>query len=99
MRLVAEQASGFIYCISVTGVTGSRQTIGAEVDSLLGRIRAMTSTPLALGFGLSKPEHLLSLHGKVDAAIVGSALLEAIAGADDPAAAGAAFLRWIRGDA
>ena len=97
IRLVAEQATGFIYCISVTGVTGSRQEIGAEVDSLLGRIRAMTSTPLALGFGLSKPEHLRSLHGKVDAAIVGSALLEAIGKADaDPAGAGAAFVRWLK---
>lgn len=98
MRLVAEQATGFIYCISVTGVTGSRQSIGVEVDSLLGRIRAMTSTPLALGFGLSKPEHLVSLNGKVDAAAVGSALLEAIGkGEDDPATAGAEFVRWIRG--
>jgi tryptophan synthase alpha chain len=98
MRLVTEQATGFIYCISVTGVTGSRQTIGTEVDSLLGRIRAMTSTPLALGFGLSKPEHLESLRGKVDAAAVGSALLEAIGKAEgDPAAAAADFVRWIRG--
>jgi tryptophan synthase alpha chain len=97
VRLVAEQASGFIYCVSVTGVTGSRQEIGAEVDSLLGRIRAITSTPLALGFGLSKPEHLRSLRGKVDAAIVGSALLEAI-GKDEADAAGAAasFVRWLR---
>jgi tryptophan synthase alpha chain len=98
MRLVAEQATGFIYCVSVTGVTGSRQQIGAEVDSLLGRIRAMTSTPLALGFGLSKPEHLQSLRGKVDAAIVGSALLDAIGKSDaDPAAAGADFVHWLRG--
>ena len=100
MRLVAEQATGFIYCISVTGVTGSRQAIGAEVDSLLGRIRAMTSTPLALGFGLSKPEHLASLRGKVDAAAVGSALLEAIGKAeDDPARAAGDFVRWIKGSA
>jgi tryptophan synthase alpha chain len=98
ISLVAEQATGFIYCISVTGVTGSRQAIGAEVDSLLGRIRAMTSTPLALGFGLSRPEHLRSLHGKVDAAIVGSALLDAIGRTeDDPAAAAAEFVRWILG--
>jgi tryptophan synthase alpha chain len=97
IRLVAEQATGFIYCISVTGVTGSRQEIGAEVDSLLGRIHAMTSTPLALGFGLSKPEHLQSLRGKVDAAIVGSALLDAIGKADgDPAVAGAGFVAWLR---
>lgn len=100
MRLVAEQATGFIYCISVTGVTGSRQAIGAEVDSFLGRIRAMTSTPLALGFGLSKPEHLASLRGKVDAAAVGSALLEAIGKSeDDPARAAADFVRWIKGGA
>jgi tryptophan synthase alpha chain len=98
MRLVAERATGFIYCISVTGVTGSRQAIGAEVDSLLGRIRAMTSTPLALGFGLSKPEHLDSLQGKVDAAVVGSALLEAIRASEaDPATAAADFTRWIKG--
>jgi tryptophan synthase alpha chain len=98
ISLVAEQATGFIYCISVTGVTGSRQAIGAEVDSLLGRIRAMTSTPLALGFGLSTPEHLRSLQGKVDAAIVGSALLDAVGRAgDDPAAAAAEFVRWILG--
>jgi tryptophan synthase alpha chain len=98
MRLVAEQATGFIYCISVTGVTGSRQTIGAEVESLLGRIRAMTSTPLVLGFGLSKPEHLRSLRGKVDAAAVGSALLEAIRESKaDPATAAADFVRWIKG--
>jgi tryptophan synthase alpha chain len=97
VRLVAEQAKGFIYCISVTGVTGSRQEIGAGVDSWLGRIRAMTSTPLALGFGLSKPEHLQSLRGKVDAAIVGSALLDAIGRADrDPATAGAKFVAWLR---
>jgi tryptophan synthase alpha chain len=57
----------------------------------------MTSTPLALGFGLSRPEHLRSLRGKVDAAIVGSALLDAI-GKDgaDPAGAGAGFVRWLR---
>jgi tryptophan synthase alpha chain len=98
ISLVAEQATGFIYCISVTGVTGSREAIGAEVDTLLGRIRAMTSTPLALGFGLSRPEHLRSLHGKVEAAIVGSALLDAIGrGEDNPAAAAAEFVRWMLG--
>ncbi|MEA2645866.1 MAG: tryptophan synthase alpha chain [Chloroflexota bacterium] len=99
VRQVAALASGFIYCISVTGVTGSRDSLGDEVDSLLGRIRAMTSTPLALGFGLSRPEHLRHLEGRVDAAIVGSALLDAIAKADDPAAAGAAFVHWMRGEA
>src|SRR5207245_4285168 len=90
MQTVAQLASGFIYCVSVTGVTGSRQSLGDEVDGMLARIRERTSTPLALGFGISRPEHLRRLKGKVDAAIVGSALLDAVE-EDRPAESAAAF--------
>jgi tryptophan synthase alpha chain len=96
MRHVAELASGFIYCIAVTGVTGSRDEIAADVDKLLAKIRELTSTPLALGFGISRPEHLAQLKGKVDAAIVGSALLDRIT-EDDPAGSAAAFVREMLG--
>jgi tryptophan synthase alpha chain len=98
VRTVIEHASGFIYCISVTGVTGVRDELPAEVDAMLERVRALTDTPLALGFGISKPEHLRSLSGKVDAAIVGSALLDAI---DErrPADSAAEFVHHLRGDA
>jgi tryptophan synthase alpha chain len=98
MRTVARLATGFIYCISVTGVTGSRESLAEEVDGMLGRIRALTDTPLALGFGISRPQHLERLQGKVDAAIVGSALIEHIT-EEDPAASAAAFVRQLRGGA
>jgi tryptophan synthase alpha chain len=96
VRQVAELASGFIYCIAVTGVTGSRDEIAGDVDMLLAKIRELTSTPLALGFGISRPEHLAQLHGKVDAAIVGSALLDHVT-EEDPAGSAAAFVRELLG--
>ena len=96
MRTVARLATGFIYCISVTGVTGSRASLAGEVDEMLERIRALTDTPLALGFGISSREHLERLRGKVDAAIVGSALIDHIT-EDDPAGSAAAFVTQLRG--
>jgi tryptophan synthase alpha chain len=96
IRQVAELATGFIYCIAVTGVTGSRESLGADVDKLLQTIRPLTSTPLALGFGISRPEHIAQLRGKVDAAIVGSALLEHITDEDPPRSA-AAFVKELLG--
>ena len=98
MRTVARLATGFIYCIAVTGVTGSRERLADEVDGMLERIRALTDTPLALGFGISKPEHLEHLKGKVDAAIVGSALVDHIT-EEDPAGSAAAFVRQFKGGA
>lgn len=96
MKTVARLATGFIYCIAVTGVTGSRTEIAADVDKLLAKIRELTSTPLALGFGISRPEHLAQLKGKADAAIVGSALLDHVT-EEDPAGSAAAFVRELLG--
>jgi tryptophan synthase alpha chain len=98
MNTVAQLATGFIYCISVTGVTGSRDSLPGEVDGMLERMRALTDTPLALGFGISRPEHLQRLAGKVDAAIVGSALIEHMT-EDDPAGSAAAFVTQLTGGA
>ncbi|MFN2465104.1 MAG: tryptophan synthase subunit alpha [Candidatus Dormibacteria bacterium] len=98
MRTVARLATGFIYCISVTGVTGSRESLPGEVEGMLERIRALTDTPLALGFGISRPEHLQRVAGKVDAAIVGSALIEHMT-EDDPAGSAAAFVTQLKGGA
>lgn len=94
IAMVARLASGFIYCIAVTGVTGSREQVGQDVEGLLARVRAHTNVPLGLGFGLSRPEHIRNLAGKVDAAIVGSALLDAIT-AEAPGASAAGFVRWM----
>jgi tryptophan synthase alpha subunit len=89
-------AAGFIYCVSVTGTTGARNHVGAEAFDLLDRVRTHTTLPRAMGFGLSRHEHLLALRGRCEAAAVGSALLEAMAARpDDGAAAAADFLRGM----
>jgi tryptophan synthase alpha chain len=98
LESICASAAGFVYCVSVTGVTGSRDTIAPAALDLLGAVRALTSLPRALGFGLSRHEHLVTLAGVAEAAVVGSALIDALSGdALDPAAAAARFLRGMLG--
>ncbi len=89
---------GFLYVISRLGVTGVRDHVSGAAAPLVERIRRVTALPIAVGFGLSKPEHLTEVAAFADAAVVGSALVTVIAsaGADAPARAGA-FVRWLRG--
>ncbi len=78
IRLVAEHASGFIYCVSVTGVTGARAAMSEELPGWLARVRAHTDLPLAVGFGISKREHVLEVGAIADAAVIGSAFVSLI---------------------
>jgi tryptophan synthase alpha chain len=80
-------ATGFIYCIAVTGVTGARTQLDAGVLPLIASVRRHTALPVVVGFGISRPEHIAALEGHADGAIVASALLDAIAQAPDDAAA------------
>lgn len=73
---IAQNASGFIYLISVTGVTGKRQQVPDTVGSLCDRIRQQTDTPIALGFGIGSAEQVAQAAQHVDGVIVGSALIE-----------------------
>lgn len=68
-------ASGFIYCISVTGVTGARDQVSSRSFDLLDRVKANTSLPLAVGFGISNRSHVEEVGKTADAAVVGSALI------------------------
>jgi tryptophan synthase alpha chain len=79
-RLVP-RARGFVYCVSLTGVTGARRALGADVAEFVGRVRRHTSLPIAVGFGISTPEHVASLRGVADAIVVGSAALDAVSAA------------------
>lgn len=81
LQEVAARASGFIYCVSLTGVTGARDRLPEDLPTFLARVRAVTSLPLALGFGISRPEHVAQARGLVDAVVVGSALLDRLAAA------------------
>ena len=71
-------ASGFIYCVSVRGVTGARQDLAAGLPELVGRIRNHTRLPILIGFGVSRREHVEAIGRIADGAVVGSALLQAI---------------------
>ena len=71
-------ASGFIYCVSVTGVTGARESLPSQVTDLVARVRRHTQLPVAVGFGVSRREHMDTLASVADAAIVGSALIRAV---------------------
>jgi tryptophan synthase alpha chain len=75
---VAKLASGFIYCVSVAGVTGARHDLPSDLGAFLGRVRRHTSLPLAVGFGVSRREHVEALAGLADAAVVGSAIIDVI---------------------
>ena len=79
IRRAAELGSGFLYGISRLGVTGVRDTIDDSARELASRVRGESRMPLALGFGLSRPEHLRAVGQWADAAVVGSALVSVIA--------------------
>lgn len=78
LRLVAKYSSGFVYLVSRTGVTGERDSLSDAVAPLVAATRAVTALPLAVGFGVSRPEHVAELGKQVEAVVVGSALVSLI---------------------
>lgn len=78
LKLVAEYSRGFIYLVSRTGVTGVRDSLSNQVAPLIAAMRRVTDLPLAVGFGVSKPEHVAELGKQVEAVVVGSAIVRLI---------------------
>lgn len=102
IRASAALGSGFLYVISRLGVTGMRDRLAGDVEPLVRRIRSQSALPLALGFGISTPEHVAAVGRWADAAVVGSALVNVIAehgAASDVAERAGAYVRWLKGDA
>jgi len=81
IRKAARLGRGFLYGISRLGVTGARDRVADGAEALVRRIRSHTSLPIALGFGISRPEHVAEVGTYADAAVVGSALVSLIADA------------------
>ena len=75
LKQIAACSSGFVYLISRTGVTGTRDALPDELPALVRRVRRVTRLPIAVGFGISQPQHVAALVGVADAAVVGSALV------------------------
>ena len=78
IRDACKAAGGFIYCVSVTGVTGARRSLSEQTAGLVARIRRHTDLPVLVGFGVSRREHLEAISEFADGAIVASALLDAV---------------------
>jgi tryptophan synthase alpha chain len=74
-RRIVAQSTGFVYCVSVTGITGERDKLPDELREQLSWLRSQTSLPLCVGFGISRPEHVRALRDVSDGVIVGSALV------------------------
>ena len=100
IRASAAMGRGFLYVISRLGVTGVRDQIATDAEPLVKRIRTQSDLPLALGFGISRPEHVAQVGRWADAAVVGSALVNVIAehgGSSAVAARAGDYVRWLKG--
>src|SRR5262245_4543328 len=73
---IVRLCNGFVYCVSVVGITGERDRLPAELTQQLARLRTMTDLPLCVGFGVSRPDHVRDLKEIADGVIVGSALVK-----------------------
>lgn len=78
LKAIAACSTGFIYCVSLTGVTGARRTLPHEVVEQVRDLRRLTTLPIAVGFGVSGPQHVRWLASVADGVIVGSAIVDAI---------------------
>jgi tryptophan synthase alpha chain len=96
LKMIAEASTGFLYLISRTGVTGTKDVLAEELPSLARRVRAATTLPIAVGFGISLPEHVSLLGGLADAAVVGSVLVAEIEKAQSAEAAATAVAAKAR---
>ncbi len=78
-KRIADQTTGFIYYVSVTGITGERTELPPEIVDNVGRLRDETDLPVCIGFGISRPDHVRMLSPVADGLIVGSAIVRRVA--------------------
>jgi tryptophan synthase alpha chain len=100
LRAAAQYGSGFLYAISRLGVTGVRDSVSEQAAPLVARLRKVTDLPIALGFGISRPEHVAAVCTYADAAVVGSAIVQtiarAVAAGERPAGPVEELVRWLK---
>ncbi len=78
VSLIAKEAKGFIYCVSSLGVTGTRSNITSDISAMVQVVREVSTTPVAVGFGISTPEQAAEMAKKADGIIIGSAIIKII---------------------
>jgi tryptophan synthase alpha chain len=99
LERIAAASQGFVYAISRTGITGTRASLENDAEQLVRRLRKFTALPIAVGFGISNPEHFAAVGEFADAAVIGSALVATIeqAGPHDAPSSIARFIQGLRG--
>jgi tryptophan synthase alpha chain len=100
LRQAVAIGRGFLYGISRLGVTGMRDRVTGDARVLVERVRALTPLPIAVGFGLSRPEHVAEVCTFADAAVVGSAIVRVVAewgGSNDLPNRVRDYVRWLKG--
>ena len=96
MEMIARNAKGFVYLVSVTGVTGERKSISEGLGELINRVREHTSVPVCVGFGIGTPEQAKQVGMLADGVIVGSACVKTIGGSANPVEAAKQFAAEFR---
>ena len=96
IQYVTEQSSGFVYLVSVLGITGERKALPVELAEFVNRVRTQTDKPLAVGFGISTPEQAAAVGKIADGVIVGSALIKAAGQTADPVVAAREFVSGLK---
>lgn len=95
--MIVSDAGAFVYCVALVGVTGVRSELSGSLARFLSQVRAATPSPLVVGFGISRPEHLRAVAaGGADGAIVASALADLVESSADPVSEGRAYLTELK---
>lgn len=96
IKLVTKRSRGFIYVVSVTGVTGARDKLPADLAAFIARVRKVANQPLCVGFGISSPEQASQIARMADGVIVGSRLIQLMEADDDFALPVGNFIKGLR---
>ncbi len=96
LSFIAARSRGFIYLVSLKGVTGAREALPADLERLVGGLRSKTAKPICVGFGISTPEQARRAAGLADGVIVGSRILEIVESSDHPTESAAYFIHQLR---
>ena len=100
IKRIAAASNGFLYAVSRTGVTGEQRVLASDLKEFLQTLRSHTSSPIAVGFGVSQPDHVRAVWQEADAAIVGSSIVKEIEqhiGKTDLVERVSAFAHWLKG--
>lgn len=94
LQALVNASEGFIYCVSLTGITGERKTLPEHLSEFIGKVKSFTDKPACVGFGISTPAHVRQIKGMADGVIVGSRIVKAIANGEDVGA----LVRGLKGE-